>query len=200
MEGYQDAQRDRTVWREAVGDGKVQAAEKALGSWQQICWTTGGLCSGAHSRTPDTHCRGAGVTWPREKVFLGEVSSGAWLSSKSPGLTLVYIPLWAAGWTRHFLRPFPVWIIPQCQLASQRTLQCPATNLLCQVLPFKSSLKHNHYREETKLMLFGSSPHKSTGSHPGSAIALSIKSGLPRDLRGAEVTSYLNALQVEPSA
>lgn len=50
-------------------------------------------------------------------------------------------------------------------------------------------------------MLFGSSPHKSTGcSHPGSAIILSIKSEIPRDLRGAEVTNYLSAVQVEHSA
>lgn len=50
-------------------------------------------------------------------------------------------------------------------------------------------------------MLFGSSLHKSTGcSHLGSATVLSIKSGIPRDFRDAEVTSYLSAVQVEHSA
>lgn len=31
-----------------------------------------GLCTEAHSRTSDTNCNGAGVTWPREKVLSGE--------------------------------------------------------------------------------------------------------------------------------
>lgn len=112
----------------------------------------------------------------------------------------MYIPLWAAGWSRHLLRPFPAWIIPQGQRGSQRAPQCPITNILCQVIPFRSSLKGNHYGEETKRMLFGSSPHKNTNSHPGSVMVLSVKSRTPRDFRASEITSYLSAVQVEPSA
>lgn len=56
VQGYQGAQRDRAVWREAVGDGEVQTGEeRALGSWQQICWSYTG-CTGTHSRISDTNC------------------------------------------------------------------------------------------------------------------------------------------------